>query len=1353
MAGVYVFNYDDVDFDTTGLVGDLQPVECSFYEEKNGESNLSMRLCYDPLNKWAAVKVGSYIKAKVPVRVPPKITSNAYDKQIMTWKVKSSIERHATIWQSSGVIGNGTVVSTKPEKCDFFYNCVRDDGEVYFRKQVPVTYRLKAGSEVQVLEQKSDGRVKVYGQGFGTGWTIESNLEQVVATTIPATFDGVESAVTPTRLQYQLFQVTSVEQTLDGVSVTAQHVFYELLHSFTSYKADAPTEAFNAINGVFDGMVTVDERFTCLTDASHKAGALDYERVNMVQALLDPENGICAQYGLSLLRDNYDLYALKCVGSDRGFVVEYGKNMLSVERIEDISNVVTRIIPFGKDAKGNLVFMDNCIYVDSAHIDEYAFPRTMYLDCSDTATETENKMTLSHVKAELKKRAEAEFAAGCDLPELTMTVDFISLGDTEEYKQYRDLDKVYLFDKITVKDKVRGYDYNAEVVAITHNVLTGQLESVTLGSIQKGTGIRKIATWQVPEVDGANIRLQSIAAGVLAGGAVGEDNLQDNSVGTRAIVAQSVTTEKLAAGSVTADKIAAGAISADFIEAGSITADKMAAGVLSADLIGAGEITTDKLAAGAVTAEKLAAGAISSDFIEAGSITADKLAAGVLSADLIGAGSITTDKLAAGAVTTAKLAAGAVTANKIDAKAITTDKIATGAITAESGIIANSAIGTTQIADGSITSAKIVSLNADVITSGTLSTERLLIKGTDGIIYEINAQSSGLTAAELTEEQYKNQINGTVIVAQSITADQLAANAVTANKILSGAITTDKLDANAVTANKIAAGAITTSKLASDVGSSLDISSNKAITMIVSDVDDLSGTVAGHTTSITQNANAIALKAEKSVVDALNTTVSSHTTSIKQNADSIALKAEKSTVDNLSKTVSSHATSITANAEAIKLKASQTDVDALPTTYMQFTQPTGTFNVGDVWIKTVRNKAWTDLNDRTWTAVKEKQWGEWALSDEAVTYVWTGTKWLLTVDYNAVKKNETSITQTAKEISLKASAETVSNLAGRVATNSTEIKQNANAIMLKATEADPATYVKTSTVTVSADGVEIETGGTIDMKAGSSIAMKSGAAMTLEGASMSIKSGGTLDISADGALTVDAENFSLSSKGQLEAISASLTNATISGDVSIVKNGKGYSTLSEYDIYVGTNAPKNPHNGMIWIQPDSSTSAQTTFSAPVPWKDRGNMVQSSGNTKTGTLTGSKTAAVGNTYTYRAKVPVHLREYSSGTTGAYVYFAIATSSGGSAVLTAQKAVTITDYGSGDKIIEFEFTDADWVGNYDTLYFSLYTTGMTGYYQYNVLNSSNTGLSITLECTSKSSSGATGWVDCTVHQYKA
>ncbi len=1234
MPGVYVYDYDAVDLDTTGLVGDLMPVSCYFDEAKNGESVLTMRLIYDDLHKWAAVKVGSYVKAMVPVRVPPKISDNAYDREIMTYRVKASVTATAWVYVSSGYVRESI---SAPAAKSLFYNIAATGGGGE-PKEVKVKRKIRAGTEVQVLETKDDGTCRVYAKGIGKGWTFLENLEPVVASTIPDTFSGVESVVTPSRLEYQLFQVTAIEQTLDHVDVTAQHVFYELLHSYTNYKTEWPVEAYEAINGVFGGMVTVDERFTCLTDTAEKAGALDYERKNVVQALLDPENGLCAQYGLSLIRDNYDLYALKNVGNDRGFVVEYSKNMLSVERTEDITDVVTRIIPMGRTRKGDPVFLDGTIWVDSAHIGDYSFPRTMYLNCSDTATESDT-MTLAQVKENLRERAQAEFDAGCDLPALSMTVDFISLGDTEEYQQYRGLDKVYLFDRITVRDRVRGYDYAAEVVAIRHNVLTGLLESVTLGSLQKGTGKRKIATWQVPEVDGGNIRLASIVPGVLAGGAVGEENLQTGCVSTRVIEAYAITADKIGAGEITTDKLAAK----------SVTADKLQADLVISDFIEAGSITTDMLAAGAVTADKLDANAISADFIESGSITADKLAAGVLSADLIGAHSITADK------------------------------IATGTITAESGIIANGAIGTTQIADGSITSAKIVSLNADVITSGTLSTERLLIKGTDGIIYEINAQSSGLTAAELTKEQYKNQLNGTVIVAESITAAQLAAESVTANKILSGAVTAEKIAADAVTADKIKAGAITTAKVSSDFGQSLDLSSNRSINAIVSD---------------------------------------------------------------------------------------------LTQTFVQFNQPAGTFNIGDVWVKTQASQLWSTLQGMTWEAVKAAKWGEWGYTDQPLTYVWDGAKWVLTVDYNVVQDNQTSITQTKKEISLKANQTTVDTLSGRVTQQSTEIRQTAEEIALLAETSDGLqaqitvnaeaiqSLVKNDegmqsqitqnagAITLKADWTEVENligivgqqGTEIEQNAGQ-IALKanktdpagsvSTSTVTVDADGVNIKTGGTF--------TVDSGNFDIDASGNMSA-----QNAYLSGDVYV----NGSPALSQRNIYVGTNAPASPVAGMVWIKPDTSTSAQTTFTRQIPWGSRVHMVNTP---KTGSLTGTATAAVGTKYTYRIRVPVYISPYSSGTTGAVLHFDIATASGGAAVISATKNVTITDYGSGNKVVEMEVTGDSWIGNQSTLYFSLYTTALSGYYAYNVLNSSDTSAAITVECISTSSSGASGWRDCSVFCY--
>lgn len=248
-------------------------------------------------------------------------------------------------------------------------------------------------------------------------------------------------------------------------------------------------------------------------------------------------------------------------------------------------------------------------------------------------------------------------------------------------------------------------------------------------------------------------------------------------------------------------------------------------------------ITTQHLAAQAVTTEKLGAASVTAEKIAAGEVKTGHLAAESVTADVIAAASIRGEHLAAGAVTAEKIAAGEIAAHHIQGKSITAAQLAAGLITADNGLIDTGAIGTAQIADGSITEAKIVSLNADVIQSGTLKTDRLMITGEGGLVYEINASSSGLTQTELEEEAYLQKMDGSVLVAKSVTAAQIASQTITANEILSGAITTEKLDAQAVTADKLAANSVTVQKIASDVGSSLDLSSNQSVLLMVGQLE------------------------------------------------------------------------------------------------------------------------------------------------------------------------------------------------------------------------------------------------------------------------------------------------------------------------------------------------------------------------------------------------------------------------------------------------------------------------------------------------------------------------------------
>jgi len=75
---VYIYPQDCSDFTTTGMVGDLRPIMATFTEEKNGESQVKLRIPYDEYQRWKAAAIGNYIKCAVPVRVPPVIGDDEY---------------------------------------------------------------------------------------------------------------------------------------------------------------------------------------------------------------------------------------------------------------------------------------------------------------------------------------------------------------------------------------------------------------------------------------------------------------------------------------------------------------------------------------------------------------------------------------------------------------------------------------------------------------------------------------------------------------------------------------------------------------------------------------------------------------------------------------------------------------------------------------------------------------------------------------------------------------------------------------------------------------------------------------------------------------------------------------------------------------------------------------------------------------------------------------------------------------------------------------------------------------------------------------------------------------------------
>ena len=67
-----------------------------------------------------------------------------------------------------------------------------------------------------------------------------------------------------------------------------------------------------------------------------------------------------------------------------------------------------------------------------------------------------------------------------------------------------------------------------------------------------------------------------------------------------------------------------------------------------------------------------------------------------------------------------------------------------------------------------------VEINADTIKTGTLAVDRLLLRGEGGLFYEINRTTDGITSEQLSQEEYRNALHGSNIIASSITADKIS---------------------------------------------------------------------------------------------------------------------------------------------------------------------------------------------------------------------------------------------------------------------------------------------------------------------------------------------------------------------------------------------------------------------------------------------------------------------------------------------------------------------------------------------------------------------------------------------------
>ena len=269
----------------------------------------------------------------------------------------------------------------------------------------------------------------------------------------------------------QPFRVYRITRPINGIAtIYAQHISYDL--------AGIPVNPFTAGSAAeaLSGMAShaaVESPFSFWTDKSTTANFSVLVPSASRSVLGGVEGSILDVYGGEYLFDKFLVRLYNQRGNDNGVVIRYGKNLTDVEQDANISSVATGVLPYWVGAEGELV-QGNIVNVDGT----FDFVRIMTIDFS---SDFENQPTAS----ELETRAMQYIKSNkIGVPSVSISVSFVQLEQTEEYKDLALLEKCDLCDTVTVQFEALGINAKAEIVRIITDVLLERYESVEVGDIR-----------------------------------------------------------------------------------------------------------------------------------------------------------------------------------------------------------------------------------------------------------------------------------------------------------------------------------------------------------------------------------------------------------------------------------------------------------------------------------------------------------------------------------------------------------------------------------------------------------------------------------------------------------------------------------------------------------------------------------------------------------------------------------------------------------------------------------------------------------------------------------------------------
>lgn len=285
----------------------------------------------------------------------------------------------------------------------------------------------------------------------------------------------------------QQFRIRKVEKTSSKVVVYAEAKLISDLRANRVRKMTiAGKTRKQAIQYILDNTLEKNNFTVGNLDNNVNSNVIvNIEEGSALEALMGKENSILSEYGGEFIINNNTIDIVDSRGSNNGFTIAYGKNISSIKETIDDTDLVTVLIP----KVGDLRLPE--YYVESPKVNNYEKKYFKEVELKlkiwdGKGQKASNEVTETEAYKIIRETCSKMFAEEkLDQINFNYCVDLVTLGKTEEYKEYAILETTNLGDLIEIKHKLLNLDLAGRINKTIYNALSDKYSKLEIGFVKQ----------------------------------------------------------------------------------------------------------------------------------------------------------------------------------------------------------------------------------------------------------------------------------------------------------------------------------------------------------------------------------------------------------------------------------------------------------------------------------------------------------------------------------------------------------------------------------------------------------------------------------------------------------------------------------------------------------------------------------------------------------------------------------------------------------------------------------------------------------------------------------------------------